>query len=49
VVDVATVPDRLKNSVAEAKHHEVLDSFFSEVVIDAVNLALVQHRLYVAI
>ncbi len=39
VVDVAAVPDGLEDSVGEAKRQDVLDGFFAEVVIDAVDLA----------
>ena len=41
-VDIITVPERLENSVAEAKDQHVLDGFFAEVVIDAVNLRFIE-------
>src|ERR1035441_2649184 len=41
VIDVAAVPDWLKNSVGETERHDVLDSFFAQIVIDAVDLLLV--------
>ena len=45
MVDVATIPYGLEDSVAEAKHHQVLYGFFSEVMVDAINLVLVEHLL----
>jgi hypothetical protein len=44
-LDVAHVlprPERLEDGVAEAEDQQVLDGLFSEVVIDAVDLALVE-------
>ena len=38
VVDVASVPDRLKNTVSETEDHDVLNRFFSEIMVDAVDL-----------
>ena len=43
MIDVAPVPDGLENSIAEAEHHQVLYGFFSEIMIDAVNLAFIEH------
>ena len=40
VVDVAAIPYRLENSVGEAEGQDILDRLFSQVVIDAVDLAL---------
>src|SRR5256714_1812244 len=40
VVDVATVPDGFKNSVAETKNQNVLHCLFAEIMTDAINLAL---------
>ena len=39
VVDVAAIPDRFENSVGETERQNVLDSFFSQVMVDAVDLA----------
>src|ERR1700675_1567249 len=39
VVDVAAIPDRLEDSVRETERQNILDRFFSQVVIDAVDLA----------
>ncbi len=38
VIDVIAVPERLDDVVGEAKDHDVLDGFFAEIVVDAVNL-----------
>src|SRR5919204_6124884 len=42
VVDIAPVPDRLENAVREAEDHHVLDRLFSQVVVDAVDLRLLE-------
>src|SRR5207245_3619458 len=42
VVDEVPVPERLEQRVGEAKHENVLDGFLAEVVVDAVDLALVE-------
>ena len=44
-VDVAAVPDRLEDAVAETKHQDVLDGLFAKVVIDAIDLFFVQDLL----
>ena len=41
-VDVAPVPDRLEEAVAEAEDGEVLDRLLAEVVIDPIDLVLVE-------
>ena len=41
VVDIAAVPDRLEDAVGEAEHQDILDGFFAEVMVDAVDLLLV--------
>ena len=42
VVDVAAVPDRLKDKVAEAEDQDVAHRLFPKVVVDAVNLRLAE-------
>ena len=42
VVDVAAIPERLEDAVAEAEGQDVLDGFLAEVVIDAVDLGFVE-------
>jgi hypothetical protein len=39
VIDVAAVPDGLEDAVGETEDHDVLDRFFAQVMIDAVDLA----------
>ncbi len=38
MVDVILVPLRLKQRIRKPQHHQVLDRFFSEVVVDTVDL-----------
>ena len=38
VINVPAIPDGFENSVGEAERHDVLDGFFAEVVVDAVDL-----------
>src|SRR5579862_782993 len=38
VVDVGAVPERFDNAVGETENHDVLDGFFAEVMVDAVDL-----------
>ncbi len=42
VIDVATIPKRLENTVAEAERENVLNGLFPEIVIDAVDLRFVE-------
>src|SRR5574338_162029 len=46
IVDMLAVPHRLKNRVTKAEHQDVLHGFFAEVVVDAVDVALVEHSTY---
>ena len=43
VVDVLLVEQRLEDAVGEPEHQDVLDGLLAEIVIDAVDLALVEH------
>ncbi len=43
VVDVVTIPNRLEQPICEPQHHDVLNRLFPEIVIDAIDLALVEH------
>src|SRR5262249_43107833 len=43
VVDMVAVPQRLEDAVGEAQHQDVLNRFFAEEVIDAIDLILGQH------
>ena len=38
VIDIFVIPDRLEDRIGEAHHHQVLDGFFAEIMVDAVNL-----------
>ncbi len=40
IVDVAAVPERLKDAVAEAERQDVLDGLLPQVVVDTIHLAL---------
>ena len=42
VVDVAPVPERLEDAVAEPEDHQVADGLLAQVVVDAVDLRLVE-------
>ena len=44
-VDVAAIPDGLKDAVGETKDQNILDGFFAQVMIDAINLVLVEDLL----
>ena len=46
VVHVVTVPDRLEDGVGETENEDVLDRLLTEVVVDAVNLALVERVMH---
>src|SRR5215213_5233866 len=43
VVDIVTIPDRFKHRVAEAKDENILHRIFAEIMIDAINLALLEY------
>ena len=42
VVDVITVPDRLKNSVGETEYQDVLNGFLAEIVVYSIYLRFVK-------
>src|SRR3981081_1898500 len=44
MVDVAAVPDRLEHRVTQAENQQVLGGFFSEIMIDPIDLMLLQNR-----
>src|SRR5258705_11865437 len=43
MIDIAAVPDRLEDAVGKAEDDDVLNRLFAEIMVDAVNLALVEH------
>src|ERR1039457_6706513 len=45
MIDIARVPDRLENAIAEAESHQILHSLLTEIMIDAINLALLERLL----
>ena len=49
VIDVAAVPDRLEDAVAEAERQDVLNGFLAEVVVDPIELRLIEHGEQVAV
>src|SRR5208282_875704 len=42
MVDVAAVPDRLEDAVGETENQDVLNRFLAEIMVDAINLALLK-------
>src|SRR5215472_1151648 len=49
VIDVFLVPQGLENAVGEPEHQKVLDGFLAQVMIDAIDLALVGYLRDLAI
>src|SRR5713101_1211968 len=49
VIDKARSPDRLEDRVGEPEHHQVLDGFLAEVMIDSKNLTLVEMPRHLAV
>ena len=49
VVDVAPVPDRLEDAVAEAEDEDVADGLLAQVVVDAIDLRLVEDPQHVTV
>ena len=45
VIDIVTVPKRLKNAVTEAEDEQVLHCLFAEIMIDAIDLIFGEHAL----
>ena len=43
---MAAIPDRLEDAVAEPQGQDVLDGLLAEIMIDAVDLALVENGRY---
>ena len=39
MIDMVAVPQRFEHAVGEAQHHDVLDRFLTEIVVDPVDLA----------
>jgi hypothetical protein len=49
VIDEVVVPERLEDPVGEPEHQQVLDRLFSQVMIDAVDLLLVEDLVDLAV
>src|SRR5215216_7410527 len=49
VIDVAAIPERLKDAVAESKGQNVLHRFFAQIMVDPVDLAFVEHAQHMAV
>ena len=45
VVDVIAIPERLDDVVRKAEDHHVLDGFFAEIMVDAVDLLFGENLL----
>src|ERR1051325_3632448 len=43
MVNVAAVPDRLEDAVAEPENHDVLDRLLAKVMVDAIDLRLIEN------
>ena len=43
VIDMVAVPQWLEHAVGEAQHHDVLNRFLTEIVVDPVDLAFGEH------
>ncbi len=42
VVNVSSIPKGLKDAVGKAQNNDVLNGFFAQIVIDAINLVFLQ-------
>src|SRR5215813_5823008 len=49
VTDAIPVPKRLKHAIGEPKHHDVLNRFLSQIMVDTINLRLREHLEELAI
>src|SRR5215216_1014180 len=49
VIDVAAIPERLKDAVAESKGQNVLDGFFAQIMVDPIDLAFIEHAQHMAV
>jgi len=43
MIHIAAVPHRLENSIGESECENILNGLFTEIVVDAINLILVQN------
>jgi hypothetical protein len=49
MVNMFPIPDQFKQYIAKAKYQNILNGFFAQIVIDAVNLDFLQHTTDVLI
>lgn len=49
MVNVTPVPERLEDAVAQSESQDVLHRLFAQVVVDAVDLALVEDAEHVGV
>jgi hypothetical protein len=49
MVDIATIPNRFKDAVAESEHQDILNRFFPQIMIDAIDLIFFQVFAQVAV
>ena len=43
MINIATVPERLENTVSETENQDILNRLLSQVVIDAIHLLFPKH------
>ncbi len=49
VIDVAPVPDRLKDGIGETENHDILHRLFAEIMIDSVDLFFIEYFMHSAV
>lgn len=49
VVDIVTIPNRLHQTVGETKHQQILNRFFSQVMINPINLFFLKVAMQVLV
>src|SRR5688572_31616511 len=49
VIDEVAVPDRFEDAVTKSEHQDILNRFFPQIVVDAIDLTLFQDREQIAI
>ena len=49
MIDIPPVPDGFENSIVEAEDHDVLHRLFTQVMVDAIDLILLQNILDLAV
>jgi hypothetical protein len=49
MIDVVTIPYRLKQPICESQHQDVLHGLLSQIVVDAINLVFFEQLLKLAI